>query len=516
MEKGKSKMVITSLAWIKRGYAKAVTDLFEDMQDPKQLKEEMDIEEQQIDKSDRYNLKNYDNEVAVPTFVADYKDMVNTNKISKPKKDEEKEEEDEEIEGEGDIEYDEEKFPFMVDDDEEEKEDFVIRKSDALIIVAAAEQNYSNIEVYLYEEENSNLFVHHEIMLNAYPLWLQWIPYVPGSNASFSQKGNYVAVGTFSTAIEIWNLDMIDWVEPVIILGGEKEAGKNMPLASMKRKNKMKYYSDGSHTDAVLCIAVHPTEVNKLASGSADKIIKIWDLSTQKWVRDIKMHKDRVQVLQWNPKDTKMLLSAGFDGKGVVWNTKNTNEHIKMVFGNTEIESGCWHPIEDNAWFFSFENGWVKGYDIRKHETPVIDFQAHNQQWTGVACTPANEALLATSSVDGYINIWDLKSVEDSKPKLIQAKNMKVGGLFTWKFYEDSPWILASGGMKGELGIWDLEESEYVVKHFQGQEAYEKLKKTEKDLGLEGRASPEPQNDDDGSSENEDYMNDQMMVEEDQ
>lgn len=170
MEKGKSKMVITSLAWIKRGYAKAVTDLFEDMQDPKQLKEEMDIEEQQIDKSDRYNLKNYDNEVAVPTFVADYKDMVNTNKKSKPKKDEEKEEEDEEIEGEGDIEYDEEKFPFMVDDDEEEKEDFVIRKSDALIIVAAAEQNYSNIEVYLYEEENSNLFVHHEIMLNAYPL----------------------------------------------------------------------------------------------------------------------------------------------------------------------------------------------------------------------------------------------------------------------------------------------------------------------------------------------------------
>lgn len=104
----------------------------------------------------------------------------------------------------------------------------------------------------------------------------------------------------------------------MITLGGEKEAGKNMPLASMKRKNKMKYYSDGSHTDAVLCLAVHPTEVNKLASGSADKIIKIWDLSTQKWVRDIKMHKDRVQVLQWNPKDTKMLLSAGFDGKGVV------------------------------------------------------------------------------------------------------------------------------------------------------------------------------------------------------
>ena len=147
-------MVITSLAWVKRGYAKAITDMYEDMQDPRQLKEEMDIEEQQFDKEDKYNLKNYDNEEAVPTFVADYQDMVKTSKKAKQNVDEEKEEVEEE-DGEGDVEYDEEKFPFMVEDDDEEKEDYVIRKSDALIVVAAAEQNYSNLEVYLYEEDKN-------------------------------------------------------------------------------------------------------------------------------------------------------------------------------------------------------------------------------------------------------------------------------------------------------------------------------------------------------------------------
>lgn len=53
------------------------------------------------------------------------------------------------------------------------------------------------------------------------------------------------------------------------------------------------------------------------------------------------------------------------------------------------------------------------------------------------------------------------------------------------------------------ISVWDLEESELVVKRFQGQEAYEKLKQEEKELGIEGRASPEPNNDDDESDGDE-------------
>ncbi len=54
---------------------------------------------------------------------------------------------------------------------------------------------------------------------------------------------------------------------------------------------------------------------------------------------------------------------------------------------------------------------------------------------------------------------------------------MKVGDLFTCEFYEDSPFILASGGSKGELAVWDLQENRNIVEHFLGQEAVEKLEK---------------------------------------
>jgi len=56
-----------------------------------------------------------------------------------------------------------------------------------------------------------------------------------------------------------------------------------------------------------------------------------------------------VQVLQWHPTDPTSLLSAGFDGKGVITNSKNPNEKIYIQFNNTEIESGCWHPTEKHT-----------------------------------------------------------------------------------------------------------------------------------------------------------------------
>ena len=69
-------------------------------------------------------------------------------------------------------------FPQVLDDSEEEKEDYTIRKSDALIVAATAENDHSSLEVYVYDHKNSNLYVHHEIILSSYPLCLEWLPSV--------------------------------------------------------------------------------------------------------------------------------------------------------------------------------------------------------------------------------------------------------------------------------------------------------------------------------------------------
>ena len=101
--------------------------------------------------------------------------------------------EDAEMNEEGELEPS--SMPNAVEDNEDMEDDLILN-TDALIVVGCAEgQEYSSLEVYVYEKEKNNVYVHHEIMLNSFPLCLEWIPYNPAMNDN--EKYNFLAVGTF-------------------------------------------------------------------------------------------------------------------------------------------------------------------------------------------------------------------------------------------------------------------------------------------------------------------------------
>jgi periodic tryptophan protein 1 len=68
------------------------------------------------------------------------------------------------------------KYPEYFSDSEEEKEDYTIRKTDSIIVAATVEYDHSNLEIYIYEHDKANLYVHHEIILSSYPLCIEWLP----------------------------------------------------------------------------------------------------------------------------------------------------------------------------------------------------------------------------------------------------------------------------------------------------------------------------------------------------
>lgn len=147
-------------------------------------------------------------------------------------------------------------YPDEFSDSEEEKEDYTIRKTDSLIVAATAESDHSNLEVYIYEHDKGNMYVHHEVILGAYPLCLEWIPAWQGS------KANLMAVGTFLPEIEIWNLDS-EGCDPLTILGSvDLSEQAKQSSASVAKKYKKKdvnlAYSDQTHTDAVMSLSLNP------------------------------------------------------------------------------------------------------------------------------------------------------------------------------------------------------------------------------------------------------------------
>jgi periodic tryptophan protein 1 len=72
---------------------------------------------------------------------------------------------------------------------------------------------------------------------------------------------------------------MAETVEPDLILGGEIVSNKKKPK---KFTNAGKKWKEGSHTDSVLSVSLNHSHKNILASGSADRTVKIWDLSQGK------------------------------------------------------------------------------------------------------------------------------------------------------------------------------------------------------------------------------------------
>lgn len=105
----------------------------------------------------------------------------------------------------------------------------MIQNTDNLLLAAKTEDEISHLEIYVYdesEEGEGNLYVHHDIMLPAFPLCLEWLDFRVGRKSAMNGPGNYVAVGTFDPEIEIWDLDTIDNMYPDVVLGAQDKTKK--------------------------------------------------------------------------------------------------------------------------------------------------------------------------------------------------------------------------------------------------------------------------------------------------
>jgi periodic tryptophan protein 1 len=224
------------------------------------------------------------------------------------------------------------KDPFLGDDGEEDEdlEDLRIRSTDAILVTATTEEDqFSHVNVYVYEAAESNLYIHHDIVLSSFPLCVEWMEFHPPSqDGSETATGtrNCLAVGTFNPEIEIWDLDLLDALVPTSTLGGVEDVDEESSdvadyakLNAKQRKQMQQKMLDraskrslrqGSHTDAVMCLSWNCNVPNVLASGSADRTLKIWNMDTQQCVSTYSHHKEKVQACCWHPTESKYVVSS--------------------------------------------------------------------------------------------------------------------------------------------------------------------------------------------------------------
>jgi WD40 repeat protein/tRNA A-37 threonylcarbamoyl transferase component Bud32 len=216
-----------------------------------------------------------------------------------------------------------------------------------------------------------------------------------------------------------------------------------------------KYHGEQSrlrgHTGAVLAVAFSPDD-KLLASGSADRSIKLWDTSSGKEVRTLTGHTDRVTSVAFSP-DGKRLASGSADRTVKLWDTATGQELLSLASHTARVNCVAFSPVGRHIAGGS-EGGSVHVWDAHTGQT-ITKFQQHADGVCGVAFNP-DGTRLASASRTG-IKVWMPLTGE---VVIDLDSSWTTGGV---AFCPDGKW-LASGQSpvqaqdpKGSVKVWDLD-----------------------------------------------------------
>ncbi|KAI0303674.1 WD40-repeat-containing domain protein [Multifurca ochricompacta] len=323
------------------------------------------------------------------------------------------------------------------DDNELEREENEVLPTDNVLITAIVEQNLPQLHFFVYDEVTEYMGPHHDLLLSSMPLCLEWLDYPissttssnvdsmdtgdgDGSVPSPSQFGNYIAIGTMDPEIEIFSVDLLDSVYPDLVLGNPKETAAHVPEPAgtgkkKRKKTRHRAASEKYHVDAVLSLSWNRTARQMLASGSADRTVKLWDLSRdpkEGALRSFeKLHKDKVQA-------PTVLISGSYDRTVRVFDSRAPDASVGAVVG-ADVEAIRWDPWDNHGFYVSLENGMVVNFDART--LPSDLGQASPARFTiaahdGAACAlDVNTHIrgcLATAGTDKMVKIWNVQGDE--------------------------------------------------------------------------------------------------------
>lgn len=308
-------------------------------------------------------------------------------------------------------------------------EDELIKPTDNLVLVGRVEADCSTLEVFIYNEEENSLYVHHDFCLPFHLLCIEPFSYDPGSQ----KPGNLCAVGGMEPIIHIYDLDIHQPLEPIMELGS--------------KANKKKGIQKCGHKKAVLDLAWNSNFQHIMASASVDQTVILWDLENATPSTILKDFAEKVQSLEFNASEAEYLLTGSSDNTVKLFDCRqsdsDSSNYKKWILGG-EVEKVKWNPKEKYHFVAGTNDGKIYYFDSRTTE-PLWVIEAHEKEVTDFGFNANAPNMLVSTSVDQLVKIWNFDTASCTA---VHSHHYKIGRIHCLQEVPENNWFVGLGGDK--------------------------------------------------------------------
>jgi WD40 repeat protein len=255
-----------------------------------------------------------------------------------------------------------------------------------------------------------------------------------GQTFTFSPDGNQIAAGF--DMVNLWNV-----------------SNPSVPT---------KLETSFSASTATLMRVMFSSDGNQIAAGYRDGSIYLWNVyDYDRRPIPLAGHKQGVTTLAFAPSGSDRLVSGGYDGIIIGWDTSRdvlADSQLARLQGDANITSVAFSP--DAAYVATSDyNNQIILWDVSNpvDATRLATLSGYTDRVWSVAFHPdANRKMLASGGLDNTVRLWDIGNPANPS-QLFTLIGHTNGGVLSVEF-SPSGNILASGGSYGEVILWDTSQ----------------------------------------------------------